>query len=67
MFVGIKIVFPGQTQSQSLIKCAHRLDRIVRFKGVDAVAIQNIKLENEGWERDYEVTEPKEPSFLEPA
>ena len=24
----------------------------------NAVAIQHIKLENEGWERDYEVTEP---------
>ena len=24
----------------------------------NAVAIQTIKLENEGWERDYEVTEP---------
>src|SRR5688572_23483529 len=33
----------------------------------NAVAIQSIKLENEGWERDYEVTEPKEPTFLEPA
>ncbi len=33
----------------------------------NAVAIQHIKLENEGWERDYEVSEPKEPSFLEPA
>ena len=33
----------------------------------NAVAIQHIKLENEGWERDYEVGEPKEPSFLEPA
>ncbi len=32
----------------------------------DAVAIQTIKLENEGWERDYEVTEPSEPSFVEP-
>src|ERR1044071_5219443 len=28
----------------------------------NAVAIQNIKLENEGWERDYEVAEPSEPS-----
>lgn len=28
-----------------------------------AVAIQTIKLENEGWERDVEVTEPTEPSF----
>jgi len=31
-----------------------------------AVAIQHIKLENEGWERDYSVTEPTEPSFTEP-
>ncbi len=31
-----------------------------------AVAIQTIKLENEGWERDYDVTEPAEPSFTEP-
>ena len=33
----------------------------------NAVAIQSIKLENEGWERDYDVTEPAEPSFNEPA
>jgi phage tail-like protein len=33
----------------------------------DAVAIQSIKLENEGWERDYDVVEPTEPSFSEPA
>jgi phage tail-like protein len=33
----------------------------------NAIAIQSIKLENEGWERDYAVTEPAEPSFLEPA
>lgn len=32
----------------------------------DAVAIQTIKLENEGWERDYEVSKQKEPSFTEP-
>ncbi|WP_251096583.1 phage tail protein [Streptomyces sp. Caat 7-52] len=32
----------------------------------NAVAIQTIKLENEGWERDYAVTEPAEPSFVEP-
>ncbi|MFB6608726.1 phage tail protein [Agromyces sp. NPDC056379] len=31
-----------------------------------AVAIAKIKLENEGWERDYDVTEPSEPSFTEP-
>ena len=33
----------------------------------NAVAIQHIKLENEGWERDYDVNEPSEPSFTEPA
>jgi len=32
----------------------------------NAIAIQHIKLENEGWERDYEVAEPSEPSFVEP-
>ena len=30
------------------------------------VAIQRIRLECEGWERDYDVTEPTEPSFTEP-
>jgi phage tail-like protein len=29
----------------------------------NAVAIQHLKLENEGWERDTSVTEPTEPSF----
>ena len=29
----------------------------------NAVAIQHIKLEHEGWERDVSVTEPTEPSF----
>ena len=33
----------------------------------NAVLIQSIKLENEGWERDYEVSEPAEASFTEPA
>lgn len=33
----------------------------------NAIAIQTIKLENEGWERDYDVSEPAEPSFTEPA
>ncbi|HEX8227697.1 MAG TPA: phage tail protein [Chloroflexia bacterium] len=33
----------------------------------NATAIQTIKLENEGWERDDRVQEPKEPSFTEPA
>ena len=33
----------------------------------NAIAIQSIKLENEGWERDYDVAEPTEPTFTEPA
>jgi phage tail-like protein len=32
----------------------------------NAIAIQTIKLENEGWERDYAVAEPDEPSFTGP-
>lgn len=32
----------------------------------NAVLIQTLKLENEGWERDYEVTEPSEITFTEP-
>jgi phage tail-like protein len=32
----------------------------------NAIAIQSIELQHEGWERDYEVTEPTEPSFTEP-
>ncbi len=32
----------------------------------NAVAIQSLVLQNEGWERDYEVSEPAEPSFTEP-
>jgi phage tail-like protein len=31
-----------------------------------AVAIESITLQNEGWERDYEVKEPLEPSFTVP-
>lgn len=33
----------------------------------NAVLIQHLKLENEGWERDYEVPEPAEQTFTEPA
>jgi len=33
----------------------------------NAVAIQTLKLENEGWERDENVVEPEEPSFTVPA
>lgn len=32
----------------------------------NAVAIQTLKLANEGWERDYETAEPDEPVFTEP-
>ncbi|KOU33403.1 phage tail protein [Streptomyces sp. NPDC048331] len=32
----------------------------------NAVAIQTLKLEHEGWERDVDVVEPQEPSFVEP-
>jgi phage tail-like protein len=32
----------------------------------NAIAIQTLRLENEGWERDYEVVEPREPAFNEP-
>jgi phage tail-like protein len=32
----------------------------------NAVAIQHIKLENEGWQRDITVVEPTEPSFNVP-
>ena len=33
----------------------------------NAVAIQHIKLENEGWERDLNVKEPKEPALTIPS
>ena len=32
----------------------------------NAIAIQSLKLETEGWERDYEVPEPVEPEFTIP-
>jgi phage tail-like protein len=33
----------------------------------NAVAIQTIKLENEGWDMDADVGEPSEPSYTDPA
>jgi phage tail-like protein len=33
----------------------------------NAIAIQTLKLEIEGWERDVDVPEPSEPTFTEPA
>jgi phage tail-like protein len=32
----------------------------------NAIAIETLVLENQGWERDYDVTEPEEPTFTEP-
>ncbi len=32
-----------------------------------SIAWEIIKIENEGWERDYEVPEPSEPKFTQPA
>lgn len=32
----------------------------------NAIAIQSITLKNEGWERDYDVVEPSEPTHTEP-
>jgi phage tail-like protein len=32
----------------------------------NAVLIQSLRLEHEGWERDYDVAEPSEPQFSEP-
>lgn len=32
----------------------------------NAVAIESLELENEGWERDYDVGESEEPEFTEP-
>jgi phage tail-like protein len=33
----------------------------------NAVLIQHLKLEHEGWERDYELPEPSEETYTEPA
>lgn len=33
----------------------------------NAVAIQHIKIENEGWERDQDQAEPSEPTFTNPS
>jgi phage tail-like protein len=35
--------------------------------GANAVAIQHIRLENEGWERDTDIAEPVEPSYTAPS
>ena len=32
----------------------------------NSIAIQTMTIQNEGWERDYDVVEPSEPSFTEP-
>ncbi len=33
----------------------------------NAVVIESLVLQNEGWERDYDTTEPTEPNYEEPA
>jgi phage tail-like protein len=33
----------------------------------NAILIQSIKIENEGWERDQDTTEPQEPTYNDPA
>ena len=33
----------------------------------NAIALEHIKLENEGWQRDVSVQEPEEPTFDDPA
>jgi hypothetical protein len=33
----------------------------------NAISIQTLKLENEGWERDKSVTEPTEASYTDPS
>ncbi|HHT9120055.1 MAG TPA: phage tail protein [Candidatus Hypogeohydataceae bacterium YC41] len=35
--------------------------------GDACVAIESITLQHEGWERDYEIVEPTEPSYTEPS
>lgn len=54
---------------------AYKLVRcwVSAFEGLPAldastssIAIQMLTLENEGWERDYDIPEPSEPSFVEP-
>jgi phage tail-like protein len=32
----------------------------------NATLIQSLKIEHEGWERDFDIIEPGEPSFVEP-
>lgn len=34
--------------------------------GNASIALESLTLQNEGWERDYAVTEPSEPTFTEP-
>ena len=33
----------------------------------NAIAIENMTIQHEGWERDVQVTEPTEPSFTIPS
>ena len=56
---------PGRTEYEAITLEFQSLSDL--DANANAIAIQHIKLENEGWERDYEVTEPSEPNFNEPA
>ena len=45
---------------------AGSLRQAILDANANAVAIQHMQLQNEGWERDYDVPEPQEPTFTEP-
>ena len=61
----IPLKFPfGKLEALPQMNSRERAALLDRMR--ERYAIQHIKLENEGWERDYEVAEPTEPSFVEP-
>jgi hypothetical protein len=51
---------PVADRAAALVKKGMHED--VALLVANAVAIQHIKLENEGWDRDVSVTEPTRPS-----
>ena len=51
---------------QQYVSAANPADGSKLDANANAIAIQHIKLENEGWERDYEVAAPAEVTFTEP-
>jgi len=59
----------GQTAiTYNIFRCwVSEFQSVADFDGnANAVLIQHLKLENEGWQRDVSVTEPTEPSFNPP-